>query len=98
MKDATEEVNSENWYGEYLTKWEEQGWDISAIEGFLNSKRDSKTEKIMTLEFLITSAEALQERLSSDWLDKLDIDDGLFDQLKNRLVNPLDYEIGRAHV
>ena len=92
MKDATEEVNSENWYGEYLTKWREQGWDISAIEGFLNSKRDSKTEKIMRLEFLITSAEALQERLSSDWLDKLDIDDGLFDQLKNRLVNPLDYD------
>lgn len=92
MKDATEEVNSENWYGEYLRKWREQGWDISAIEGFLNSKRDSKTEKIMRLEFLITSAEALQERLSSDWLDKLDIDNGLFDQLKNRLVNPLDYD------
>ena len=40
MKDATEEVNSENWYDEYLRKWEEQGWDISAIENFLNSKRD----------------------------------------------------------
>ena len=92
MKDATEEVNSENWYGKYLTKWEEQGWDISAIEGFLNSKSDSKTENIMRLEFLITSAEALQERLSSDWLDKLDIDGGLFDQLKNRLTNPLDYD------
>ena len=92
MKDATEEVNSENWYDEYLTKWEEQGWDISAIEDFLNSKRDSKTENIMRLEFLITSAEALQERLSSDWLDKLDIDGGLFDQLKNRLANPLDYD------
>ena len=92
MKDATEEVNSENWYDEYLTKWEEQGWDISAIENFLNSKRDSKTENIMRLEFLITSAEALQERLSSDWLDKLDIDGGLFDQLKNRLTNPLDYD------
>ena len=92
MKDATEEVNSENWYDEYLTKWEEQGWDISAIEDFLNSKRDSKTENIMRLEFLITSAEALQERLSSDWLDKLDIDGGLFDQLKNRLTNPLDYD------
>ena len=38
MKDATEEVNSENWYDEYLRKWEEQGWDISAIENFLNSK------------------------------------------------------------
>ena len=92
MKDATEEVNSENWYDEYLRKWEEQGWDISAIENFLNSKRDSKTENIMRLEFLITSAEALQERLSSDWLDKLDIDGGLFDQLKNRLTNPLDYD------
>ena len=92
MKDATEEVNSENWYDEYLRKWEEQGWDISAIENFLNSKRDSKTENIMRLEFLITSAEALQERLSSGWLDKLDIDGGLFDQLKNRLTNPLDYD------
>ena len=92
MKDATEEVNSENWYDEYLRKWKEQGWDISAIENFLNSKRDSKTENIMRLEFLITSAEALQERLSSDWLDKLDIDGGLFDQLKNRLTNPLDYD------
>ena len=92
MKDATEEVNSENWYDEYLRKWEEHGWDISAIENFLNSKRDSKTENIMRLEFLITSAEALQERLSSDWLDKLDIDGGLFDQLKNRLTNPLDYD------
>ena len=59
---------------------------------FLNSERGSKTENIMRLEFLITSAEALQERLSSDWLDKLDIDDGLFDQLKNRLTNPLDYD------
>ena len=92
MKDATEEVNSENWYDEYLRKWEEQGWDISAIENFLNSKRDSKTENIMRLEFLITSAEALRERLASDWLDKLDIDGGLFDLLKKRLTNPLDYD------
>lgn len=99
MTDATEEVNSVNWYDEYLAKWDEQGWNISAIEEFLNSKEEAKTENIMRLEFLITSAEALRERLSSDWLDKLDIDSGLFDVLKNRLTNPLDYDsiLGEYH-
>ena len=62
------------------------------ISEYLEINRGSATEALMHVEFLIGACERLITRMSYDWLERLDISNGLFIEWVEALNNPFNYD------
>ena len=89
--DIIDEAN-DNWYDSHLDDWAIAGWDTKEISEYLKINRGSATEALMHIEFLIDACERLITRMNYDWLERLDISNGLFMEWVEGLNNPFNYD------
>ena len=89
--DTIDEAN-DTWYDSHLDEWTSAGWDTKEISEYLEINRGSATEALMHVEFLIGACERLITRMSYDWLERLDISNGLFIEWVEALSNPFNYD------
>ena len=89
--DIIDEAN-DNWYDSHLDDWAIAGWDTKEISEYLRINRGSATEALMHIEFLIDACERLITRMNYDWLERLDISNGLFMEWVEGLNNPFNYD------
>ncbi len=89
--DIIDEAN-DTWYDSHIDEWASAGWDTKEISEYLKTNRESATEAVMHVELLIGACDRLVARMSHDWLERLDISNGLFIEWVEGLNNPFNYD------
>ena len=80
-----------NWFNNHVSEWSDEGWDTTEISQYLETKDSTATEALMRVEYLIQATKSLIERMSHDWLERLDLSEGLFSEWIEALANPMDF-------
>ena len=80
-----------NWFNNHVSEWLDEGWDTTEISQYLETNDSTATEALMRVEYLIQATKSLIERMSHDWLERLDISEGLFSEWIEALANPMDF-------
>ena len=80
-----------NWFNNHVSEWSDEGWDTTEISQYLETNDSTATEALMRVEYLIQATKSLIERMSHDWLERLDISEGLFSEWIEALANPMDF-------
>ena len=69
-----------NWFNNHVSEWSDEGWDTTEISQYLETNDSTATEALMRVEYFIQATKSLIERMSHDWLERLDISEGLFSE------------------
>ena len=85
-------ATDDSWFNNQLKSWADKGWDIEEVATYLNENSESATEALMRVEYLISASEQLIARMSYDWLERVDISNGLFAEWIDALINPMNFE------
>ncbi len=80
-----------NWFADHISEWSDDGWDTAEISQYLEANTSTATEALMRVEYLIQASKSLIERMSQNWLERLDISRGLFGEWIDALNNPMDF-------
>ncbi len=80
-----------NWFSNHVSEWSDDGWDTAEISQYLETNSSTATEALMRVEYLIQASKSLVERMSQNWLERLDISQGLFSEWIEALSNPMDF-------
>ena len=80
-----------NWFNNHISEWADDGWDTAEIRQYLEVNDSTATEALMRVEYLIQATKSLIQRMSHDWLERLDISGGLFSEWVEALANPMDF-------
>ena len=80
-----------NWFNNHVSEWSDEGWDTTEISQYLKTNDSTATEALMRVEYLIHATKSLIERMGHDWLERLDISEGLFSEWIEALANPMDF-------
>ena len=80
-----------NWFNNHVSEWSDEGWDTTEISQYLETNDSTATEALMRVEYLIQATKSLIERMSHDWLERLDLSEGLFSEWIEALANPMDF-------
>lgn len=80
-----------NWFSNHVSEWLEDGWDTSEISQYLEANASTATEALMRVEYFIQASKSLIARMSQDWLERLDLSNGLFTEWIEALSNPMDF-------
>ena len=80
-----------NWFNNHVSEWSDEGWDTTEISQYLETNDSTATEALMRIEYLIQATKSLIERMSHDWLERLDLSEGLFSEWIEALANPMDF-------
>ena len=81
-----------HWFDNHLQNWSNDGWNTSEVTEYLISQEERQTEAIVHIEHLISACKQLIARMSNEWLERIDISDGLFVTWIEELNNPLNYD------
>ena len=81
-----------NWFDIHLQDWSNDGWNTSELTEYLISQEEHQTEAVVHIEYLISACEQLIARMSNEWLERIDISNGLFVTWIEELSNPLNYD------
>ena len=81
-----------DWFDNRLRNWAGKGWDIEEVADYLNENSVNATEALMRVEYLISASEQLIARMNYEWLERLDISNGLFQEWTVALNNPMNYQ------
>ena len=81
-----------NWFDIHLQDWSNDGWNTSELTEYLISQEEHQTEAVVHIEYLISACERLIARMSNEWLERIDISNGLFVTWIEELNNPLNYD------
>ena len=92
MSEENVAATDDSWFNNQLKSWADKGWDIEEVAAYLNENSESATEALMRVEYLISATEQLVARMSYDWLERIDISNGLFTEWIDALVNPMNFE------
>ncbi|MDG1549365.1 MAG: hypothetical protein P8Q94_04870 [Candidatus Poseidoniaceae archaeon] len=80
-----------SWFDNHVSEWLESGWDTSEISQYLEANASMATEALMRVEYFIQASKSLIERMSQNWLERLDLSKGLFSEWIEALTNPMDF-------
>lgn len=80
-----------NWFNNHVSEWLESGWDTAEISQYLEANASMATEALMRVEYFIQASKSLIERMSQNWLERLDLSKGLFGEWIEALTNPMDF-------
>ncbi len=92
MSDEIVAATDNSWFDNQLRDWADKGWDIEGVADYLNENSANATEALMRVEYLIGASEQLIARMNYDWLDRVDISNGLFAEWSDALTNPMNFE------
>ena len=92
MSEENVAATDDSWFNNQLKSWADKGWDIEEVATYLNENSANATEALMRVEYLISASEQLIARMSYDWLERIDISNGLFAEWIDALVNPMNFE------
>ena len=92
MSEENVAATDNSWFNNQLNSWAEKGWDIDEVATYLNENSEAATEALMRVEYLISATEQLIARMNYDWLERIDISNGLFAEWIDALVNPMNFE------
>ena len=92
MSEENVAATDNSWFNNQLNSWADKGWDIDEVATYLNENSEAATEALMRVEYLISATEQLIARMNYDWLERIDISNGLFAEWIDALVNPMNFE------
>ena len=78
MSDEIVGATDVGWFDNRLRNWADKGLATDEIADYLNKNSVNATEAIMRVEYLISASEQLITRMNYEWLERLDISNGLF--------------------
>ncbi len=80
-----------SWFNNHVSEWQDSGWDTSEISQYLEANASTATEALMRVEYFVQASKSLIERMSQNWLERLDLSKGLFSEWIEALTNPMDF-------
>ena len=92
MSDEIVAATDVDWFDNQLRNWAGNGWDVEEVVDYLNENSVNATEALMRVEYLISASEQLIARMNYEWLERLDISNGLFAEWIAALNNPMNFE------
>ena len=92
MSDEIVGATDVGWFDNRLRNWADKGLATDEIADYLNKNSVNATEAIMRVEYLISASEQLITRMNYEWLERLDISNGLFAEWTAALNNPMNFE------
>ncbi|MBT4920743.1 MAG: hypothetical protein HON10_05060 [Euryarchaeota archaeon] len=91
MQEENMTGTNQNWFNNHVSEWLESGWDTAEISQYLEANASMATEALMRVEYFIQASKSLIERMSQNWLERLDLSKGLFGEWIEALTNPMDF-------